>query len=137
MKIRLVSGLAAGAVLLISGAALSGGTATHATKLVNYDEATRELWAIPSGQPLTSYLNRQLTVYLEADLALYEPPDPCIPVVEAWNFTVKYDAAHHTKSTFVYDVLLAAQANLGCGAKVTSLTSGTPYPLVAIRPTAN
>jgi len=134
MKIRFVSGLAAGAVLLISGAALSGGVVTNSATLVNYDQTTSELWALPSGQPLASYLNQQFTSYLAADLTAYAPPDPCLPPAAAWNFTVAYDQRHHTHSTFIYNVLLTVQADLGCGAKVTALTSGSPQPLLAITP---
>lgn len=134
MKMRFVSGLAAGAVLLVSGAAFSGGVVTNAATLVNFDETTSELWALPNGQPLTAYLNQQFTAYLPANLAAYEPPDPCLPPAVAWNFTVAYDQVHHTHSTFVYNVLLQVQAQLGCGARVTSLTSGTPQPLLAITP---
>ncbi len=134
MKIRLVSGLAAGAVLLFAGAAFSGGVSTHAATLVDFDETTSELWALPSGQPLTSYLNEARTQYLPANLTAYEPPDPCLPPAATWNLTFLYDARHHTTSTFMYTALLKVMSQFACGARVTALTSGTPQPLVAVAP---
>lgn len=136
MKMRsLVSTFAAGAVMLIAGAAFSGGTTTNDAQLVSYDRTTSELWALPTGLPLTSYLNQQFTSYVAADLASFEPPDPCIPVSDAWNFVVAYDARTGQKSTFVFEMLLGVMSDLGCHASVTSLTSGSPQPLIVIQPT--
>jgi hypothetical protein len=136
MKMRLVlSGLAAGAVMLSAGAAFSGGITTNTAQLVSFDSSTGELWAVPSGQNLTSYLNQKVTAYVAADLRLFEPPDPCFPPVAAWNFTVAYDQRHHTHSTFIYELLLGVMSDLQCSANVTSSTNGTPQPLVAITPT--
>jgi hypothetical protein len=135
MKMRsLVSTLAAGAVLMVAGVAFSGGTSTTPAQLVSYDRASSTLWALPSGQPLSSYLNQKVTTYIEADITRFEPPDPCVPAVEAWNFTVKYDAATGQKSTFVFDLLLTAMSDLSCHATVTSVPGGSPTPLVAVQP---
>ena len=136
MKMRsLVSTCAAGAVLLMAGAAFSGGVATNDAQLVSYDQQNSQLWALPDNLPLTSYLNQQFTTYLKADLASYEPPDPCIPLAEAWNFTVEYDQRTGRKSAFVFDLLLSAMSDLSCKASVTSITSGTPQPLIVLQPT--
>src|SRR5271155_3478165 len=108
----LVCTLAAGAVLLVSGAAFSGGTATSAAQLVSYDRTTSELWALPSGQPLSSYLNQVTTEYIAADITSFEPPDPCVPAVEAWNFVVAYDQRTGHKSTFVFETLLEVMSDL-------------------------
>jgi hypothetical protein len=135
MKMRsLVSTLAAGAVMMIAGAAFSGGTATNPAELVSYDRANSMLWALPSGLPLSSYLNQKLTTYLEADLTAFEPPDPCIPAVAAWNFTVNYDKRTGQKSTLVFELLLTAMSDLSCHATVTSVPGGSPSPLVAVQP---
>jgi len=130
-----LSGVAAGAVMLSAGAAFSGGIVTNPAQLMSFDRSTGKLWAVPSGQPLTSYLNQRLTSYIAADIASFEPPDPCFPPVEAWNFTVAFDAQYHVKSTFVFEVLLGVMADLQCNASVTSSTNGAPQPLVAIKPT--
>ncbi len=135
MKMRsLVSTFAAGAVMLMAGAAFSSGTATNNAQLVSYDQQNSQLWALPDNLPLTSYLNQQFTSYLKSDIASFEPPDPCIPLVEAWNFTVDYDQHTGRKSTFVFEVLLTAMSDLSCKASVTSITNGSPQPLVAIQP---
>jgi len=136
MKMRsLVSTLAAGAVLMVTGAAFSGGTSTSAAQLVSFDRPTSTLWALPTGQPLSSYLNQKLTTYIAADLTAFEPPDPCVPAVEAWNFLVDYDEHTGQKSTFAFEILLGVMSDLSCHATVTSVTSGSPQPLVAIQPT--
>ena len=137
MKVaRLWSGLTAAALVLVAGTAFSGKTTTAAAMLVDFNDTTQELFAYPDGEALTTYLNRHTTQYLSADLTAYEPPDPCIPVATAWNFTVAYDSTHHVKSRFVYQVLLGAMSRLRCKATVTAITTGTPLPLVTITPTA-
>ena len=136
MKIRIVSGgLAAAAVMLASGAAFSGGVITNPAQLVSFDRTTNELWALPDGQPLQSYLNQTFTSYLAADLRAFEPPNPCYPPAEAWNFTVEFDQRYHVQSTFVFELLLGVMSDLGCNANVTSITSGAPQPLVSVQPT--
>jgi hypothetical protein len=135
MKMRMVlSGLSAGAVIMVAGAAFSSGTATNTAQLVSFDQRTSTLWAYPTGRPLASYLNQHLTEYIAADLRLFVPPDPCIPVVDAWNFTVEYDRRFHVKSTFVFELLLGVMSDLACKASVTSVTSGSPEPLISITP---
>jgi hypothetical protein len=136
MKMRsVVSTLAAGAVMMVAGAALSGGTATSPAQLVSFDRATSELWALPTGLPLSSYLNQTFTTYRAANITSFEPPDPCVPAVKAWNFMVALDQRTGAKSTFVFELLLGVMSDLSCHATVTSLTSGSPQPLVAIQPT--
>jgi hypothetical protein len=138
MKMRsLVSTFAAGAVLLMTGVAFSGGTATNSAQLVSFDRTTSELWALPNNLPLTSYLNQEFTTYVEADISSFEPPDPCIPTILAWNFVVNYDARSGKKSTLVYELLLTAMSDLSCHATVTSITSGAPQPLISIQPSTN
>ncbi len=135
MKMRsVVSTLAAGSVMMMAGAAFSGGTATNPAQLVSYDRNSSTLWALPSGLPLASFLNQEHTTYVAAAITAFEPPDPCIPAVEAWNFTVKFDAETGRKSTFVYELLLTAMSDLSCHATVTSVPGGSPEPLVAVQP---
>ena len=129
------SGLAAAVVTLASGSAFSGGVLTTPAQLVSFERSTGELWAMPSSQPLTPYLNQTFTEYVAADLISFEPPDPCAPPARVWNFVVGYDRVTGAKSTFVYELLLGTMAELGCRATVTSLNGGTPQPLVAIQPT--
>jgi len=136
MKMRsLVSGLAGGVVVLMAGAAFSGGVATNRAELQSYDRTSGELWAVPDGQPLQVYLNQQFTTYRAANLNDFVPPDPCFVLARAWNFVVAYDERTGKKSTFVFELLLTAQADLACHANVTSITNGTPQPLVIVQPT--
>ena len=133
---RLVtSGLVAAAVMLGSGVAFSGGVNTSAARLVSFDRLTSELKALPTGQPLTTYLNQTFTSYIAAGPGQFEPPDPCYPPAEAWNFTVAFDQKYHVQSKFVFEVLLGVMSELGCNANVTSITNGAPQPLVSIQPT--
>jgi hypothetical protein len=135
MKMRsLVSTFAAGAVLLMTGAAFSGSTSTNDAQLVSFDRTTSTLWALPTGLPLASYLNQPVTTYVAADLASFEPPDPCIPLVRAWNFTVDFDKHTGRTSTFVFEVLLDAMSDLSCHATVTSNPVTSPQPLIVITP---
>ena len=133
MKIRMLlwSGLSASAVMLVAGAAFSGSPVDN--RLVDYDTTTHQLSAYPSGGALTVYLHEATTKHLLADLTKYAPPDPCVPVAEAWNLTVQFDQRYGITSTFVFDVLLTVMSELQCHAGVTS-TSGT---LSTIGPAAN
>lgn len=138
MKVHklLWSGLAAGAVLFVSGAAFSGGPATTTTNtLVDYDESTHILAGIPLHQTnAVQYLHNASTVHLVADLAVFTPPDPCIPAVDVWNATVNFDEKYGVTSTAVFDILLTVMSDLKCNASVTSV-GGTPAnPIVAITP---
>jgi hypothetical protein len=137
MKIRFVwSALAASAVLLAAGTALPGGPAsTTDNLLIDYNNQTRELFALPTGRPIATYLHNKHTVHLAADLSRYLPPDPCFPLAQAWNVIAAHDARHGIKSTAVFDLLLALMSNFQCHATVTSDT-GSPQPIVVIYPTA-
>jgi hypothetical protein len=140
MKMRiLLSGLAASAVLLAAGSALPGGPHTRTTndQIVDFDQKTGELWAFPVAQGLTIYLHDHRTHHALADLSRFLPPDPCLPIAEAWNATVAYDGAHRVQSRFIFEVLLVLMADFQCRATVTSSTNGTPQPIVVITPTAN
>jgi hypothetical protein len=129
------SGLVASAVMLAAGAAFSGGITISSAQLVSFDRATNELTALPSGAKLTTYLNQTFTSYVAADLRQFEPPDPCFPPVQAWNFMVKFDATYHVQSNFIFQLLLGQMSALGCNANLTSISSGAPQPLVGIQPT--
>ncbi|HEY8039439.1 MAG TPA: hypothetical protein VIF15_06580 [Polyangiaceae bacterium] len=137
MKTRWVwSGLTASAVMMATGLAFSGGTTTSDAQLMDFNQATGELWAYPDGQALSTYLHEPRTRHVLADLARFAPPDPCRPLAEAWNFTVRYDQRFGVRSTFVFDVLLVTMAEFQCRATVTSV-AGQPQPIVIITPTAN
>jgi hypothetical protein len=137
MKIRMLwSGLAASAVLLAAGTALPGGTAsTTENQLVDFNQSTGELWAYPTGKPITTYLHGKHTVHALADLSRFLPPDPCMGLAQAWNATVAYDDGHQVRSAFVFEVLLTLMSDFQCRATVTS-TNGTPQPIVVITPIA-
>jgi hypothetical protein len=137
MKIHVLSsGLAAGALMLIAGAAFSGGMTTAKARLVTFDAKTGHLSAIPTGGALTTYLHDATTIHELADLTKLTPPDPCHGLAAAWNATVVYDDRHDVTSTFIFEALLSVMSDFQCSASVTS-TSGTPNPIVVISPTAN
>ena len=136
MKIHvLLSGLAAGAVMLSAGAAFSGGSTTAKARLVDFDPSTGHLSAYPTGGALTTYLHDGKTVHAMADLTKLTPPDPCHGLAAAWNATVVYDTRHDVTSTFIFEALLSVMSDFQCSASVTS-TSGSPNPIVVISPTA-
>jgi hypothetical protein len=140
MKVRHALGvLAATATLLVSGAAFSGGPLTTVNELMDFDTSTGELWAYPQGRPLATYLHRSTTNHLLADLTPFLPPDPCLPLARAWNFTVRFDSRFKVRSTFVFEFLLTAMSNFRCHASVTSTvggTSGAP-PMISVGPIAH
>ena len=137
MKVTKVFGvLAAGAVLFAAATGLTSDRETRRTTLADYDMQSGELWAYRPNGTLTTYLNQATTEYLEADLSSYEPPDPCLRLADAWNRTVEYDQKHGKTSTQMFDRLLEAMSARGCSADLTSVTSGSPYPLVKITPTS-
>jgi hypothetical protein len=137
MKIRMLpwSGLSASAVLLAAGAAFSGGATTSDNTLVDYVQATRHLSAYPAGQSSpTTYLHDPAAVHALANLTRFAPPDPCLPLANAWNLTVEFDQHYGVTSTFVFDVLLTVMSDLQCHATIAS-TSGAVQPIVVITPT--
>jgi hypothetical protein len=139
MKVRklLWSGLATSAVLFTAGAAISGDPATTTTNLlVAYNDITKELSGIPTGEPgAVIYLHDATTVHIAGDLTRFTPPDPCLPIAETWNAVVAYDDRIGRTSTYVFDALLFVMSDLHCSASVTA-TDGTPQPIVVIAPTA-
>jgi hypothetical protein len=140
MKVRhALSVLAASATLLVSGAAFSGGATTTLNELMDFNSSTGELWAYPQGRPLATYLHRRTTHHLLADLSPFLPPDPCLPLARAWNFTVRFDARFHVRSTFVFDLLLTTMSDFRCHASVTADlggASGAP-PMISVGPIAH
>jgi len=136
MKIRMLlwSGLSASVVMLAGGAALSGPPTPIDNRLLDYDQATRQLHGLPPSPANPAiYLHEPSTKHLLADLTKFAPPDPCYPLAEAWNLTVQYDQRYGVTSTFVFDTLLTIMSDFSCHAGVTS-TGGT---LNTIGPTSN
>jgi len=138
MKIRIVSSaLAVGAVTMIAGAAISGGSKTNENQLIDFDQNTGHLWAVPQNQGNASeYLHTPHTIHLEGNLGRFEPPDPCDELVHMWNFAVRYDRHYHVNSQGVYESLLGLMAQNKCGATITS-TTGSPPPITSIAPNGN
>jgi hypothetical protein len=138
MKIRILwSGLAASAVMLVAGAAFSGGPAVD-NRLFSFDPPTGHLTGLPlvTGGTLTTYLHDHSTLHVTADLTKFLPPDPCGPIARIWNDTVRYDTRHDVTSTYVFELLLTIMSDLQCRASVTSV-AGTPAPITVIAPSAD
>lgn len=136
MKIRIVSSaLAIGAVTLIAGAAFSGGSKSSDNELVDFDQNTGRLWAVPQNGNVALYQHTPQTIHLEGNLGRFEPPDPCDELTRLWNFTVHYDRHFTTDSRGIYEALLQLMAQNKCSATITS-TSGSPPPITTIAPNA-
>jgi hypothetical protein len=142
MKMRTVLSVAAACgTLLLSGAAFSGGSSTSDNQMVDYDDQTGELWAIPSGGSTTTYQHDPKTQQLQANLSQYQPPDPCLPLAEVWNILASQQHGHghgddcHDGSSGAFGALLTVMAAHGCKATITA-TSGAPKPIIQITPTA-
>jgi hypothetical protein len=136
MKIRIVSSaLAVCAVTLIAGAAFSGGSKTDDSELVDFEQSTGRLWAVPQGQNVALYQHTPSTIHLEGRLGNFEPPNPCDELVHLWNFTVRYDQRYRTDSLAIYESFLALMAQNKCGATITT-SSGSPPPITSIAPNA-
>jgi hypothetical protein len=139
MNVRklLWSGLATSAVLLTAGAAISGSPATTTKNvLVGYNDFTKELLGIPTGElKAATYLHDATTVHIGGDLTRFTPPDPCLPIAEVWNAVVEYDQVTGRSTRFVFDALLFVMSDLHCSATVTAF-DGTPQPIVVIAPSA-
>jgi hypothetical protein len=138
MKMRIVwSGLAASAVMLAAGAAVSGGDSTSNNELVDYDQPTGKLWAYPDGQPLATYMHTPQTRHLRADLRRFEPPSPCFEYALLWDEALRYDDRFHQDSEPVFEALIGLMSQAKCSATVTSADAPSPPPIVTFEPTSN
>lgn len=134
MKIRIVSSaLAISAVTFIAGAAFSGGSKASDNEIVDFDQNTGHLWAVPQHGNVALYQHTPQTIHLEGNLGRFAPPDPCDELVRLWNFTVHYDHAFRVDSRGVYEALLQLMAQNKCSATIT-VTSGSPPPITSIAP---
>lgn len=138
MKNRIViSALAISAVTLAAGAAFSGGSKSSDNELVDFDQSTGHLWAVPQqgNQNAALFQHTPQTIHLEGSIGRFEPPDPCDELVRLWNFTVHYDHHFRTDSRGVYEALLQLMAQDRCIATITS-GSGNPPTITSIAPSA-
>jgi hypothetical protein len=132
----LLSGLAATAVLLVSGVAVSSNQQTTLDLLEDFDTQAHVLWAYPQGQQIAqNYLHEAATEHLLADLSRLHPPNPCFPLAVAWNITVEFDKKYGFKSTFVFEFLMTLMSANQCSANITS-GGGSPATMIQIGPTA-
>jgi hypothetical protein len=136
MKIRIISSaLAVSAVTLIAGAAFSGGVKSSDSELVDFDQKSGRLWAVPQHGNVAEFEHTPQTIHLEGDLGRYIPPNPCFELGHLWNFTVRYDRHYNTDSRAIYESLLTLMAQNSCGATITAV-SGSPPPITSIAPNA-
>src|SRR5215467_6046864 len=107
MKIRIVtSALAVSAVTLMAGAAFSGNSKTTDNELIDFDQSTGHLWAVPQNQHNAAlYQHTPATIHLEGGFGRFEPPDPCDELGHLWNYTVRYDRHYRVNSAGVYEAL--------------------------------
>jgi hypothetical protein len=124
-------------VLFVSGAAFSGGTTTTVAELMDFNVQTGELWAYPQGQSLATFIHTQTTQHPLAQLSTFLPPDPCLPLARAWNFTAQFDARFSRQSPRVFETLLNAMSTFRCHAQVTSIHFlSLSSPIVSVVPVA-
>jgi hypothetical protein len=132
---------AVSAVLLVSGAAFAGGltlggsTASNDT-LVDFNQSTGELWAVPPGKAVASFLHSPVTVHLIADLSRFLPPDPCLPLARAWNGAVRIEARTGLRFPIFFEIVLGLMSDLQCKATITTnaFSNATPEPMISIAP---
>ncbi len=130
-------GLAATAIMLVSGAAFSGGTTTMpSAEIVEFTPATHELFASVTGI-INVFLHEPGTVHLPAIFGPgSHPPDPCFGLGLTWDGVVFADTLTHTQNTAAFEALLGLMAGFQCTAEITSdvVTGGTPAPIVSMNP---
>jgi hypothetical protein len=135
-----VCGAAVSAVLLVSGAAFSGGQTTSVDQLLDFDRATGELWASPPGRSVAIYQHSVNTRHLVADLSRFLPPDPCTPLARVWNIAVAHEERTGRVNPVHFEVLLELMSRFQCSATITTTTTTTtntstaPQPLLSIAP---
>jgi hypothetical protein len=137
---RFVCGAAVGAVLLFSGAALSGNPPTTSDdRLMDFNQSTGELLAVPQGMGLSAFIHSPATQHLIADLSKFLPPDPCTPLARVWNTLVGIEDRTGLRFPVVFDILLVLMSDRQCNATIT--TDGTPsstaQPMISIAPSGS
>jgi hypothetical protein len=138
-KRGLICGAAVSALLLVSGAAFSGGPATSIDQLIDFNRSTGELWAYTPGQNLAIYLHSAETRHLAADLSRFLPPDPCLPLARVWNIVVRIEERTGRTNGALFGVLIGLMSDFQCSATIgttpTTTTNATvPQPLISIAP---
>jgi hypothetical protein len=135
-KRMLVCGAAVSAVLLVSGAAFSGGqTSTSVDQLLDFNRQTGELWAFPPGQAVAVFQHSRQTVHAAADLSRFLPPDPCLPLARVWNIAVARENKPERNNPRLFEVLLGLMSDFQCNATITAdMTTASPQPLLSISP---
>jgi hypothetical protein len=142
-KRAFVCGAAVAALLLVSGAAFSGGgLTTSVDQLMDFNRSTGELWAIPPGQAVRVFVHTTQTAHLPADLSRFLPPDPCLPLARVWNVAVARGTnANGRAHARLFEALIGLMSDFECSATITTFktdasatTAPLPEPMFAIRP---
>jgi hypothetical protein len=132
-----LGGLAATAIMLVSGAAFSGAVNTMpSAEIVEFSPPTHELFASVSGV-INVFLHEPGTVHLPAIFGPgSHPPDPCFGLGLTWDGVVFADTLTHTQNTVAFEALLGLMAGFQCKAEITSdvVTGSTPAPIVSMNP---
>jgi hypothetical protein len=137
MMKRFVCGAAVGAVLLFSGAALSGNPPTTSfDKLMDFNQSTGELLAVPQGMALSAFIHSPATQHLIADLSKFLPPDPCTPLARIWNTGVRIENETGLQFPVFFEFMIVLMTDAQCKATIT--TTNTPssvaQPMISIAP---
>jgi hypothetical protein len=133
-----VCSAAATAVMLVSGAAFSGGSSTSVDRLLDFDRKTGELWASPPGRSVAVFQHSVHTQHLLANLSRFLPPDPCLPLAHVWNIQVAHEERTGRTNPVVFEVLLGLMSEHQCSATITTttptVTTTSTQPLLSISP---
>jgi hypothetical protein len=104
---------------------------------MDFNMNTGELWAYPKGQSLATFIHTTSTQHPLAQLSTFLPPDPCLPLARAWNFTAEFDIRFDVRSPRVFEALLNAMSTFRCHAQVTSIAFfSLSQPIVSVTPVA-
>jgi hypothetical protein len=114
-----------------------GGTRTSTDKLLDFNRSTGELWAVPPGSAISTFLHSPETTHLIADLSHFLPPDPCFPLARTWNVVVGIEERTGLRFPVFFAVMLELMSDKQCSATITTdaFSNASPAPMISIVPT--
>jgi hypothetical protein len=137
MKKQLAGVLAASAVTLASGAALSDSTTTLPNAaIVEFQSSTHELF-VTFNNLVNVFLDEPGTVRLPSVFGPgSHPPDPCFGLALTWDGVVFADNVTKTENVPAFEVLLGLMSDFQCTVQIQSdgTSSTNPVPISSIGP---